>query len=170
MKSPMLIILLLPLFFIAACNSPKAKEGIPEYFLGKELIFNPQGETVVDSLLREHDYLLVSYMDSTDCTPCSMDKFHVTQAHYKDLQEYDIAVVFIFYGTPQAEIISLLHQYHNTFAIVWDIKKEFKSDNNLLANPLYHDFIISSTRKIIWISNPFFDSHTWKYCQNALMN
>ena len=144
MKSPMLIILLLPLFFIAACNSPKAKEGIPEYFLGKELIFNPQGETVVDSLLREHDYLLVSYMDSTDCTPCSMDKFHVTQAHYKDLQEYDIAVVFI--------------------------KKEFKSDNNLLANPLYHDFIISSTRKIIWISNPFFDSHTWKYCQNALMN
>lgn len=55
-----------------------------------------------------------------------MDKFHVMQAHHKDLQEYNIAVIIIFYGAPQAEIVSFLQQYHNTFAITWDIEKNLK--------------------------------------------
>lgn len=53
-KVSFLIVLLLNcLFFFAACHSSQVKEDTPEYFLGKELVFNPQSKTAVDSLLKE---------------------------------------------------------------------------------------------------------------------
>ena len=163
-----LIFAILLMNILGACTSKKVQEGTPKYFIGKELIFNAKSEAMVDSLLKENKFVLVSYVDSSACTPCALDKYNVTQVYSDSLQAYHVATMFLFYGSPQPDITLFLQRQQNRFAIAWDTEKDFKHKNRLLADPLYHDFIIDSSKKIIWISSPFFDSKTWEYCRQAM--
>ena len=162
------------LFFAAcmcgmSCSHSGSTDENPNSFIGRKLYFSKQGQEIIDSVLKASDYMLVSYVDSSSCTPCAMQKYRYIQAHHKDLEGIGISTMFVFFGKPRPDILDFLKMQRNTFPTTWDTEQSFKTDNRLLSDPVFHDFIIDKTGEIIWISNPFLNEKSWEYCRQAVV-
>lgn len=167
MKELTYICLVCSLFILLISCSFTPKDS-PQSFIGKKLIVDKNWDSTFDSIFLQKELVLVSYVDSNECTPCALERFQYIQANSHKLEESNIATILIFWGSPQKDIMDFLTRYHNAYPIIWDINKTFKTTNHVLNNPVFQDFIIDSTRKIRWIGYPFFDKETWECCKKAI--
>ena len=141
MKELTYICLVCSLFILLISCSFTPKDS-PQSFIGKILIVDKNCDSTFDSIFLQKELVLVSYVDSNECTPCALERFQYIQANSHKLEESNIATILIFWGSPQKDIMDFLTRYHNAYPIIWDINKTFKTTNHVLNNPVFQDFII----------------------------
>lgn len=150
------------LFFIIfiSCNS-KVTKNVSEAksLIEKEIYF--EDYTLIDSLL-QNKYLLISFVDSGKCTPCSLQKVQSFNANKERLKKLNIEVLLIINNTDNTSIEKTLKDLNINFSTIVDKKGRFKTNNLIPSDTKYHDFIIDKSYKVFWVGSPFFNIESWE--------
>lgn len=148
------------IFFFTSCNynGKQLIESNLKSFIGKEIIFS--NELLIDSLL-ENNYLLISYIDSMDCTPCSLQRVQTFRVNNTRLKDVNTNILLIVRDTNELIVHEILERMHIDFPVVFDKRGVFKSQNKLFDDAKYQDFVIDKSHKVIWLGSPFKDIDSW---------
>ena len=95
MKELTYICLVCSLFILLISCSFTPKDS-PQSFIGKKLIVDKNWDSTFDSIFLQKELVLVSYVDSNECTPCALERFQYIQANSHKLEESNIATILIF--------------------------------------------------------------------------
>lgn len=153
----MKIISICLLVFLCSCNL-KRSSGDLNYLIDREIVFNN------DSLLRYvgPEYTLISYVDSGECTPCSLNKVQIYQRNKDELEELGINVILLVKNTDKELVHAILKDMHIQFPVFFDENGFFKTKNELPNDVNFQDLIIDKDYRVIWLGSPFFDKNSWE--------
>lgn len=162
MKKFHLLIFLLTLLGLSSCSNRKA-EVARDYaqWIGKEIVF-PDSMTfvivndTVDIDLNSYDYKIVTYVDSTGCTPCRMKlkQWNDVIDEFKKISDVNIGIFMIIQPQDRSKVIQSLRGYSYLHPIVIDENGSFESLNELPSKTDMHTFLLDADNNVIGIGNP----------------
>lgn len=119
-----------------------------------------------DCLATQHElfaktdgYLLVFYLDSAYCTPCSIEDIAIWKGHTKTLKDFKIDVLLISNNSSIRTFVSEMQLNYPSF---YDISSTFKNSYIHSENTQMHTFMTNSDLRIVWIGNPLYNQKSWK--------
>lgn len=160
MKNLNTLILFIYILLFFSCQSNDSHKILTE-MIGQEISFPTEmkfniQDTIIDTKLMYSDYAIITYIDSTGCTPCKM-KLSLWDETISELQscyDTDISLIMIL-NTPDTRDVNYILKRDNFNHIVCiDFDNIFFKKNKLPKNEDYHTFIIDSNNKIIGVGNP----------------
>ena len=173
MKPKHIMLLLVSLLIITACQDKKKEEAVSaiKQWMGKEIlfpknsVFTIRGADTIDFALNESDYKIVSYIDTAGCVSCQL-KLAEWQ---RFMDEVDAAssthTPFIFYLYPK-DVKDLLIEFRREafdYPVCLDEKNEFNRLNKLAESKALRTFLLDKENRIIAIGNPFRLSKTLNF-------
>ena len=151
-------IVVIALFILAACGPGKKKADTEVLkFLGTDFVTSENQKQLLDSLFQNKDYVLVLYLEPSQCVPCSLIKVTMFSYHADMLAESktDVCLLLSTQGNEEKEeILSRISQMDLFYAHLFDENNSSVSNNKYLKNPLCQTFVIDKNYRVIWVGNP----------------
>ncbi|GHT65325.1 hypothetical protein AGMMS50239_24820 [Bacteroidia bacterium] len=138
-------------------------------FLGSTIIFPENISITFEEITSSRDFVLISYIDSTDCTPCALKHIEVYKFYKDQLKnQFNTEILLLIQNNDEEGVKKMLSDIGVPFPFLLDIEKKFKSINNIPDNPTYQTLIVDEQRKIIWIGSPVENKKTWELYQKMM--
>ena len=128
--------------------------------LGKEIVVPDGMIEFINLHVKENNYVVISYNDSTDCNSCSFLPLTYWKYYQREVNKYKIKNILIAQSA-EHDLIKYFDDFGISYPVIFDAKGEFKLKNKLSDNPKYHTIIINKDKKVIWIGSPVLDHRTW---------
>jgi hypothetical protein len=165
------------IFLAMSCGGNLRKENIDptaKALLGKTLVFSGNEESNYIRQTENSKYTLVSYIDSSDCTPCALQRIDVYKLYKDQLKnQFYTDILLIVQNTDRDAIENLLSEMSIRFPFLLDPEKKFKTENGIPDKPIYQTFIINEKKEIIWVGSPVETKESWtvyKKMMNILLD
>lgn len=158
-------LLLLWLLLLISCQNKASKPTSDAKWLGSEVVL-PNGvvfSAPTDSLWKNNTLHIIMYIDSTECTPCSVDNIIMwNKSEYeKYMSKYKIDILLVFGTTQETVVRELMANYSISYPYAIDKRRNLLRANDFLSDKKFHTFIVDSNRKIIWLGSPIYSEKTW---------
>ena len=110
----------------------------------------------LDLNLLNYDYKIVTFVDSSNCTACSMKlaRWKEISADLKTKDDVDVEIITIVRNQNPSEVISLLEQQNYLMPVAIDSTGIFMQANKLPADADLHTFLLDEDNRIVAIGNP----------------
>lgn len=159
------------LVVLSSCFSNNGEDRIYDLgksYLGKTLAVSKSvQESFVNPTLRAK-YIVVVYLDSTSCTPCSIKNLKQYELH--DFKKFDVKIIVVINNQDSIHINRNIKDYGINCPVIFDIYGEIKKNNPFLKENLFQTFVIDANRRIIWLGSPIETSQTWKLFKKMISN
>lgn len=143
---PLALLCISSLFY--SCNRNGIAANLKEMY-GKEIIFP-------DSFNSGHDYVMVHYIDSSNCTSCKLKAEH-WKSLFDEIRKEGISIDMIFVSHPKiyddAKKI-IFNVFPDSISVLNDLNNNWRSTNDIPPNDIFHSFLIKKGYGIIVIGNP----------------
>ena len=114
----------------------------------------------LDSCILVNDFTIFCYIDSADCTVCSMQWLNLWSHRENELEKLNTGIVLIVNNTDEKAVNDAIEHLQLRFPVVLDnfsnIKKSnpiFMSKNSVLT--------INKEKEVIWLGIPIESEKTW---------
>lgn len=153
--------LLLLLFILSSCRESETIRLVKEWS-GKEIIFpsnvsfSSLGKDTLSMLNVEHDYAIVSYVDSVGCINCKLqlDRWNDFLLKKDSIFRKKVNLAFFLHPNDCRELVDLLKQHRFSYPVCIDIKDQFNKLNHFPNNIAFQTFLIDKENKVVAIGNP----------------
>ena len=168
MANRLSILFLLCLLAFSSCKRAEEKQqitGMVDEWMNKEILFPSDSKFTsmgkdVPSLLKDWNYAVVSYVDSSGCTACKMqlDGWKVWMNKEKALFD-KTNTVFLFYvqARDYKEFVSTLKEYNFDYPVCIDMDDSLNKLNHFSTDDAYRTFLLDKNRRVIALGNPNFN-------------
>jgi hypothetical protein len=175
-----LFLLLIMNFCLLSCknNNTIKTEHIVKEWIGKTIkfpdsnlveIINPDTTEIED--IRNKDYKVLIYIDSTGCTKCKLN-IHLWNIY---IEEYGAKTDFLFYFYPKNKDILLsmlkseqLNGRKLNSRIYIDIAGEINKLNQFHNENMFQCFLLDKNNKVLLVGNPVHNHKIWELYHNTI--
>lgn len=162
--------LLLCILHLLSCSSSESEKLRKESasFLGKDITV-PYSKMIVfssdisDSLYNKDkdtsSYVYVSYLDSTECTPCHLSKVNEWEEIVSIFNKSNLSVDVVLIYVAKEDAVSTLWKSYNSNGclrkVYVDTSNVFKNTNKFLPiDKKLHTFLLNPQGKVVLIGDP----------------
>jgi hypothetical protein len=140
------------LFFFASCRDKI------------EIVFSGIIQNDIEQYMQKYKYMVVIYIDSTTCTPCSLNHLILWKKHRKELEYNNTGILLVIQNSDEQEIVNTLESIEVTFPFIIDKERKFKVKNIEVFSIIAQDntFVMDKDKNVIFIGSPIADEKKWK--------
>jgi hypothetical protein len=117
--------------------------------------------------MQQYEYMVMIYVDSSDCTPCSFRHLAQWYSARNDFEKNGVGILLIFRNTDERTVIRTLKSI-GTFHFVFDKKGKFKADNKVFEYVEDNIFVMDKDKNVLFMESPLKDEKTWKSFVKAI--
>jgi hypothetical protein len=173
MKHIIIFLFLILEFCFLSCKDENAikTERIVKEWVGKTIKFPDnilveiiKTDTIED--IRDKDFKILIYTDSTSCTRC---KLHINLWNIY-IEEYGSKTDFLFYFYPKNKdtLLSLLKSERLNYRIYIDSTDEINRLNQFNKEHIFQCFLLDKHNKVLLIGNPANNHKIWELYHNII--
>jgi hypothetical protein len=126
----------------------------------KVILPNNYPEEIVEYIQRQK-YMVMIYVDSSDCTPCSFKHLLQWYSARNDFEKNGIGILLIFRNSDERAVIRALRSI-GTFHFIFDKGGKFKANNKVFKYAKDNIFVMDKDKNVIFPESPVTDEKTWK--------
>jgi Ni,Fe-hydrogenase I small subunit len=148
------LFLCLGFIFIIAFVSCKHEERV---------VFSGKIPEEINKYINTHKYTTVIYVETAQCTTCSLSNLLSWKVQKKTLDKYDIGILLVFDSRDENKVIEILKSLEIAFMFIFDKGRKFKAENIEVFN-LARDntFVIDKDKNVIFTGSPIANEEKWK--------
>ena len=128
--------------------------------IDNKLFLLAEGSPTLDSCIVENDFTVFCYIDSTDCTFCSMKWLDYWAFHEDDMKSLKIGVALIVRSQDEKAVFDAVGRLSCKFPVVFDKTSIIKQNNPLILNQ-YYVFAVNRAKEVVWFGSPLDNEETW---------
>jgi hypothetical protein len=137
--------------------------------IGKTIIFPDDMNDLWKSKTEKYNYTLILYVDSTDCTPCSLNDVSLFKQYEDQLRnQFNTEILLVIQNIDYDYVNTVLSNINIYYPFILDISKEFKTINKIPDIHKYQTFLINKEKEIIWIGSPVINKNLWNLFTQAM--
>ena len=172
-----LFALLILLF--TSCHSKRENEVALalEEWIGKEIIIPDDiiftiKEDTVSYDIYSTDYKIFTFIDSTQCTKCSLKLQEWTElmSELELLKEEGLNLIMVLSPSNDSEARWALYHKGFKFPVSFDHQRRLKKLNSLPSDDIFHTFLLDSDNRIIAVGNPATNPNIKKLYKSLLID
>ena len=103
---------------LLSCGKKKNVYSELEAFIGKEIIFSDKNFNTVGNKAFKDQFLLISYVDSGNCTPCRLEKMQYMKTNKRRLLDTHTGVLMIVHEKDTFTVNEVFRQMHVSYPIL----------------------------------------------------
>jgi peroxiredoxin len=151
MKHYFLLVLVVVIVSVLSC-----KEKIEIVFL--DIIQND-----VEQYMQKHKYIVVIYIDSTACTPCSLNHLTFWKKHREELDRNNTGILLVIQNSDEQAIVNTLKSIKVAFPFMIDKDRKFKAKNIKIFHLAQNNtFVMDKDKNVIFIGSPIANEKNWE--------
>lgn len=170
------IILIVLIITFSCKEKPKNNEisTTLKVFYGQTIVFPEALKSVSGQQTNLKDYncpksyKLIAYIDSTACTPCTLDNFTLWKNFTEKLEQSDTELIIILKSDRDREIQEILTHYDIHFPAFINPEGNFKTLNQLPENSLLHTFLVDKNNRVAFVGSPIQNEKSWLLFQEVI--
>lgn len=141
--------ILVPLIFLLlACGNER------------KIMFQAMDFHCIDSCIQNNNITVFCYIDSADCTVCSMQWLNLWLHYLNELKKYDTGIALIVNNTDEYVVKNYLTHLQLDFPVVFDKSSMIKQKNAIVLN--HHSiFAVNENKEVVWLGSPIKNEDTW---------
>jgi hypothetical protein len=162
MKQNYFILLFLFNFILVSCIKNQDRDIAHELksFLKSTVDLGEELENVVKQNTFDCDFILILYVDSTSCIPCTLEETVILWKQYqKEMAELKTKILFIVQNSNEIDIDR--HFSELNCLRFYDKKNEFRQHNKKILDFHINTFLIDKKRTVMWIGSPIANKESW---------
>jgi peroxiredoxin len=145
----MLLILLSVTFFV----------GCRQEF---NVIFPDRVPDEIEQYMQKCEYIVVIYIDSAECTPCSLNHLSLWKVHKKELEKHNAGILLVVRNSDEQAVINALKAIKTVFPFITDKGGRFKAINGISQFAKSNTFVMDKNKNVVFAEYPVTDEKTWK--------
>ena len=153
---------------LLSCGKKKNVHTDFEAFIGKEIVFPDKSFKVIGNKVFKDRFLLISYVDSGNCTPCALGKMQYMKTNKRQLLDAHTGILMVVHEKDTFVVNEVFRQLHVSYPVFFDSLGCFKKENGIFDSPLYQDFVIDQSNKVIWLGNPLRNKQSWQQYEKMI--
>lgn len=170
-------LILIVLTLIVSCKKNTPNEKIAEElksFYGQTITFPDELKNISDESPDFKDYAcpksykIIAYIDSADCTPCTLQSFALWKNFTEKLEQSDAELIIILKSGPNPEIQETFNFYDMHFPAFINPKGDFKIENHLPTSTLLHTFLLDKNDQVAFVGSPIQNENSWQLFQKVI--
>jgi hypothetical protein len=123
----------------------------------------PDIQDEIEQYIQKHEYMVVIYVDSTECTPCSFNNLALWKMYRKELRTYNANILLSVRNSDEQAIIDALRTIDIACPFFIDRGNKFRIINDdifRIARDGY--FVIDKNKKVVFTGSPIVNEKRWK--------
>ncbi len=117
------------------------------------------------SCMRDNKFTIFCYMDSSDCTSCSMQWLSRWRYFEEDLNKLNTNVALIVQKMEKESVFETMKRRNLDFPIIFDGSWSICLNNPEIFSQ-YSVFVVNRKKEIVWKGLPIENEDTWKsFCK-----
>lgn len=164
------IIVSVQIILLNSCKDTTCSDhlnNIAKKFIGKA-IYIPDSMSTEFSLLKLMDFAIITYIDSSECTICSLER--IKQFSLYDFNQLHSEILLVIRVVDENKTNEILNNLCIDYPVIYDRNGEFREFNYFLNEPIFKTFVIDKQKNIIWMGLPIETSKTWKLFNKMIKN
>ena len=133
----------------------------------KRLTLLTDGNEMLDSCIRANDFTIICYIDSADCTFCSIQWLDFWTYRESELEKLKTGIVLIVDNTDEEEVYDALSLLQRKYPVVFDKSSTLKKNNAFILNQ-YSVFAVNKEKEAVWLDSPIENENTWNLFSKKL--
>jgi hypothetical protein len=117
----------------------------------------------VTQYIQTHNYIVVIYVDSSNCAPCSLRNLDFWNPRKKELNDNNTGVLLVIHNSDEQQVNNTLKTLDISFPFIFDKGRKFKAKNIGIFG-MAHDntFVMDKDRKMVFSGSPIASEEKWK--------
>jgi hypothetical protein len=115
-----------------------------------------QNETA--QYMQEHEYMVVIYLDSANCSPCLLNEW---KPYKRALEKKNTGVLLIFHNLEEQTVVNTLKYINVTFHFIIDNGNIFRANSEIFKFNRDNVFVMDKNRNLIMTESPIKNEKTW---------
>jgi peroxiredoxin len=149
-----ILFILLGVFF-ASCDEESVK-----------IVFTDVVQPEIEQYIQKQKYVVVIYVDSTECTPCSLNHLSLWKKHQKELTQHETGILLIIHNSDEDAVINVLKDKKIGFNFIFDKGRKFKLKNREAFGLSYDNydntFVMDRNKNVVFNGSPITSEEKWK--------
>lgn len=163
------------LILVYSCNTKKKElEQIIETWSTKKIVFpnleaKYLGKDTIVSEIFNQDFKILTYIDTTGCTPCQLRLFDwKVLIHELKKITPNIEIIFVLFAKDFEEFEIIQQENNFRYPVFYDRTGKLDSINLFPASHDFKTFLLDKTNNVLAIGNPITNENIFKLYQNIL--
>jgi hypothetical protein len=128
-----------------------------------EVEFPDDVSNEITQYVRERNHVVVVYIDSSNCAPCSLRNLDFWNPHKKELKDNNTGVLLVIHNSDEQSVINTLKDLGISFPFIFDKGIKFKIKNiEIFANTRDNTFVMNKDKHVIFTGSPIASEENWK--------
>jgi peroxiredoxin len=128
-----------------------------------KIVFPNAVQPEIEQYMQKHKYMVVVYVDSAECTPCSLNHLSLWKTHRNELEQNKTGILLIINNSDEDAVMNVLKNKKITFYFIIDRGKKFKLTNRDAFGLSYDNtFVMDKNKNVIFNGSPIATEEKWK--------
>lgn len=128
-----------------------------------KIVFPNVVQPDIEQYMQKQKYMVVVYVDSSECTPCSLNHLSLWKKHQNELKQNETGILLIIHNSDENIVINILKDKKISFHFMIDRERRFKYKNREAFVPSYDNtFVMDRNRNVIFSGSPIATEEKWK--------
>jgi hypothetical protein len=127
-----------------------------------KVVFPDAIQNQITQHIQEQNYVVI-YVDSSDCTTCSLRHLTFWNARKKELKDNNTGILLMIHHSDEQLVMTTLQSMEIFFPFILDKGRKFKVKNiEILGIAKDNTFVMDRNKNVIFIGSPIASEKEWK--------
>jgi hypothetical protein len=126
-----------------------------------KVVFPDTVRNTVEKYLQEYKYMIIVYVDSSECTQCAFNHLTLWKRHKQELSECNTGVLFIIQNSDEQAVLRVLKTLEIVFPFVFDKGEEIKTNNKIFKSVGENVFVLDKNFNAVFLGSPIANRKNW---------
>jgi hypothetical protein len=123
-----------------------------------KIVFPDIVQADVEQYMAKHDYIMVTYISSSDCALCTLN---LCNSHKGSLKRHNTGILLVFRDSDEQAITDILKSQKISLPFIIDDGK-FKANNEVFKYARSNTFVMDKNRNAVFNESPIANEQVWK--------
>jgi hypothetical protein len=115
-------------------------------------------QTEISQYMQEHEYTVVIYLDSANCSPCLLNAW---KPYKRILEKKNTGILLVFNDFEEQTVVDILKSINVSFHYILDKAGNFKTSNVIFHFTNDNVFVMDKEKTVIMAESPINNDITW---------
>jgi hypothetical protein len=97
-----------------------------------KIVFPNAVQPEIEQYMQKQKYMVIIYVDSSECTPCSLDHLSLWKKHHRELAHNETGILLIIHNSNKDAVVNVLKNKKIAFNFIFDEGRKFKCNNKYM--------------------------------------
>jgi hypothetical protein len=118
-------------------------------------------QNTIEKYFQSYEYMIIVYVDSSECTQCAFNHLTLWKRHKKELDECNTGVLFVIQNSDEQTVLKTLKTLELIFPFVFDKGKKIKTNNDIFKFTNENIFVLNRNLNVIFLGSPVANRQKW---------